>query len=142
MSSKAQQSIERRVNEVISAALKHHQYVSSIDILVGMKLLTPEKVEAWKKGQVPYLERVVTAGLSTISRAMIFFRQQAKRGGLRPSETAYLTRGSNKRPLQFSKSGNPNIEKCYRTHYLRKTLEKKCASQKIVAANENANSER
>lgn len=136
MSSKAQQSIEKRVNETISSALKHHQYVSAIDVLVGMKLLTPEKVEAWKKGQVPYLEKVVNGGLGTISRAMKFFRQQAVRGELRQSETAYLTKGSGKRPLRFSKSGNPNIEKAYRTHFLAKTLKKKNGQEKIVGENQ------
>ena len=133
MSSKAQASIERRVNEAISAALKHHGYVSAVDVLVGMKLLAPDKVEAWRRGQVPYLEQVVTAGLGTISRAMKFFRQQAARGGLTPSETVYLTWGSAKRPLRFSKSGNPNIEKAYRTHYVSMALKKKGRAQKNQA---------
>lgn len=130
MTSKAQVSIERRVNEAISAAIKHHKYVSAIDVLLGMDLLTHEKVEAWRKGQVPYLERVVTAGLGTITRAMRFFHQQARRGGLTPSETVYLRRGSGKRPLRFSKSGNPNIEKAYRTHFVTKALKEKSAARK------------
>lgn len=135
MSSKAQQSIEKRVNESISAALKQHQYVSAIDVMVGMNLLTPEKVETWKKGQIPYLEKVVNAGLGTISRAMRFFRQQAVRGGLRPSETTYLTKGSGKKPLRFSKSGYLNIEKAYRTHFLAQTLRKKSGQEKTVGEN-------
>ncbi len=139
MSSKAQQSIEKRVNESISAALKHHQYACSIAILVGLKLLTPEKIGAWKKGQVPYLEKVVNGGLGTISRAMKFFRQQAVRGGLRVSETTYLTKGSSKRLLKFSKSGNPNIEKAYRTHFLAKTLTKKNGQENIVGENQTGN---
>lgn len=128
--SKAQASIERRVNEAISAALKRQQYVSAIDVLVGMQLLAPEKVEAWRKGQIPYLERVMTAGLGTISRSMKFFRQQAAKGGLTPSETVYYRRGPGKHPLQFSKSGNPNIEKAYRTHYVSKALKEKSRARK------------
>jgi hypothetical protein len=128
--SKAQDSIERRVNEAISAAIKHHQYVSAIDVLIGMELLTQEKVEAWRRGQIPYLERVVTAGLGTISRAMKFFAQQATKGGLSPSETIYCRRGAGKHPLRFSKSRNPNIEKAYRTHYVTKALKEKSMTRK------------
>ncbi len=129
MVSKAQASIERRVNEAMSAALKHHKYVSAVDVLVGMELLTTETVESWRKGQIPYLERVVIAGLGTISRAMRFFHQQSRKGGLLPRETAYLTRGSGKRPLRFSKSGNPNIEKLYRTHYNTKAIREQSAAK-------------
>jgi hypothetical protein len=118
------------VNEAISAAIKHHGYVSAIDVFLGMQLLTPEKVEAWRKGQVPYLERVIVAGLGTVSRAMIFFRKQAATGGLAPRETAYLARGLSKRPLRFSKSGNPNIERAYRTHYVAKVLIEKSRARK------------
>jgi hypothetical protein len=132
MASKAQVSIERRVNEAISAAIKHHQYVSAIDVLIGMQLLTQKQVDAWRKGQVPYLERVVTAGLGTITRAMRFFHQQARRGGLTPSETAYLARGSGEHRLRFSKSGNPNIERAYRTHFVSKALKEKSVARKTL----------
>jgi len=133
MSSKAQESIERRVNLAINAAIEHHRYVSAIDVLIGMDLLTIEKVEAWRKGQVPYLERVVTAGLGTISRSMNFFRQQAIKSGLYPSETAYMSRGSGKRPLRFSKSGDPAIERSYRTHYVSRQLMDKLPIQSTNA---------
>jgi len=40
MSSKAQESIERRVNFAINAAIEHHRYVCAIDVLIGMDLLS------------------------------------------------------------------------------------------------------
>lgn len=39
-------------------------------------------------------------------------------GWLRPSETVYVSWTRDRRPLRFSKSGNPNIERAYRTHWL------------------------
>lgn len=47
------------------------------------------------------------------------FRAWARQKDLKPSQTAYLarTRGP-KKDLQFSKSGNPEIEDAYRTHYV------------------------
>ena len=38
--------------------------------------------------------------------------------GLKPSETAYVARTRDRRPLRFSKSGDPAIERAYRTHWV------------------------
>jgi hypothetical protein len=64
------------------------------------------------------LERVVTANLSKISKAMRFFRGWARRRELKPSETAYVARSRGHATLRFSKSGNPSIERAYRTHWV------------------------
>jgi hypothetical protein len=46
------------------------------------------------------------------------FQEDAKRGGLKPSKTAYMSWGKGpKRSLRFSKSGDPNIEQAYSTHF-------------------------
>jgi hypothetical protein len=57
---------------------------------------------------------------------MEIFRDWAAQRGLKPSETVYLarTRGP-RRELQFSKSGDLNIEKAYRTHYVSPELSEK-----------------
>ncbi len=54
---------------------------------------------------------------------MAIFRRWAAEKGLKPSETAYVrhTRGGTV-ALQFSKSGDPEIEKSYRTHYVSPAL--------------------
>lgn len=62
---------------------------------------------------------VVQANLKKISRSMAMFRQGALANGLKPSETRYLRRvRTGTLDLQFSKSGNPAIEKGDRSHYL------------------------
>lgn len=60
----------------------------------------------------------MVASLPEISAAMRVFRSWAESTGLRPSETVYVSRTRDRRQLRFSKSGDPNIERAYRTHWL------------------------
>ena len=115
MSSK---DIEKRAIQSAEAALFRQHYVSAIDVLVGMKLLRPEHVQDWRKGKIPYLEKVIQVNLHKISHAMKCFRRWAVQKNLKPSETVYQARRVSKRDLQFSKTNHPLIEKAYRTHYV------------------------
>lgn len=110
--------IERRVARAADAALAEHKFVSAIDVLIGIGWLDPRRVDAWRQGRVDYLERVVDVNLGKISTAMRAFRAWASAQGLRPSETAYVARTRDRRPLRFSKSGDPKIELAYRTHWV------------------------
>jgi hypothetical protein len=114
--------LEDRVVKAAEAALADHQFVTAIDVMVGMGWLTTPQVDRWRQGRVDYLERPVTANLSKISTAMAAFRHWARSEGLKPSETAYLARSRDHRPLRFSKSGDPTIETAYRTHWISPNL--------------------
>ena len=115
--------LQERVVRAAEAALAHHQYVSSIDVLVGMGLLAPTHVQLWRKGRLDFLERSIQGNLSKISKSMSLFHQWAVEKGLRPSETSYVrSTRSGKTDLQFSKSADPAVEKRYRTHYVSPTL--------------------
>ena len=92
--------------------------MTAIDVLVGLGWLEPRRVDDWRQGRVPYLEAVVIASLGKISTAMKVFRQWAAARGLAPSETAYVARTRDRRPLRFSKSGDEGIERAYRTHWV------------------------
>ncbi|MBI3680290.1 MAG: DUF2293 domain-containing protein [Acidobacteria bacterium] len=133
-----------RVRAAAEQALDRQKYVSAIDVLVGMNLLSPRDLEGWRRGQIPQLERVVHCNLNKLSEAMKLLRQWASERGLKPSETVYMTqgRGGTRRPLQFSVSGDEDIERAYRTHYVstelsekkqQKLLEKASAPKEIVA---------
>jgi hypothetical protein len=112
-----------RVAQSAEAALADHSYVSAIDVLRGMGLLAPSKVDAWRKGQVEFLERVIQGNLHKISSSMAMFREWGREKGLQPSETHYVRRTRNGTvDLQFSKSGDPEIEKQYRTHFVSPAL--------------------
>jgi len=110
--------IDRRVVRAAEAALAKRRFVSAIDVLVGVGWLEPRRVDEWRQGRVDYLERVTVANLGKISAAMRSFRRWAQARGLKPSETAYHARTRDRRPLRFSKSGNPDIELAYRTHWV------------------------
>ena len=110
--------LDRRVVRAAEAALAERKFVTAIDVLVGVGWLEPRRVDEWRQGRVPYLEAVVTASLGKISTAMKVFRNWAQARGLKPSETAYLARTRDRRPLRFSKSGDEWIERAYRTHWV------------------------
>src|SRR5437763_4917148 len=110
--------IDRRVIRAAEAALAKRKFVTAIDVLVGVGWLEPRRVDEWRQGRVEYLERVTVANLGKISAAMRSFRRWAQARGLKPSETAYLARTRDRRPLRFSESGDPGIEQAYRTHWV------------------------
>jgi hypothetical protein len=93
-------------------------FVTAIDVLVGVGWLEPRTVDQWRQGRVDYLERATIASLGKTSTAMRCFRRWAQARGLKPSETAYVARTRDRRPLRFSKSGDPAIERAYRTHWV------------------------
>jgi hypothetical protein len=108
----------RRIAAAGNAAIAKNGYATAIDALLGTGWLQPDKVEDWRRGRVPYLEQVTVASLPKISTAMRIFRRWAHSAGLRPSETVYVSWTRDRRPLRFSKSGDPKIERTYRTHWL------------------------
>ncbi|MGO9792813.1 MAG: hypothetical protein ACLP8S_25825 [Solirubrobacteraceae bacterium] len=110
--------LERRVVRAAEAALAERQFVTAIDVLVGLGWLEPRRVQEWRQGRVDCLERVVVASLGKISTAMRCFRRWARKRGLKPSETVYVARTRGRQVLQFSRSGDPEIERAYRTHWV------------------------
>lgn len=96
-------------------------FVSAIDLFLVIGWLTQNKLTEWKAGKVPYLERVVEANLHKLSAAMKEFRAWAIHSKLKPSITVYKHKSCK---LRFSKSGNPNIETAYSTHYVLQKIPK------------------
>jgi hypothetical protein len=119
-------NIEKRVIQIAEETLCRQKYVSPIDIFLGLGWLQPIHVQEWRKGKIPYLEKVIQVNLGKISFAMKCFGKWTKVKQLKPSETIYLVRSSGpKRKAVFSKSGNPFIEKSYATHYVSPILSEK-----------------
>lgn len=105
----------RRVGEQV---LAEQQYVSPVDVLLGLGWLAPSHLYRWRQGRVLYLEQVIQANLGKVSTAMAAFRRWAQESGLTPSATAYLARTRDRRHLRFSASADPSIEQAYRTHWV------------------------
>ena len=115
--------MKQSVFSAAESALAQKQYVSPIDILTRTGLLAPTHVEGWRKGRVDFLERMIQGNLNKLSEAMAIFRRWALEKGLKPSETRYVRRArAGTVDLQFSESGDPGIEKNYRTHYVSPAL--------------------
>src|ERR1035438_7686600 len=118
-----QAELERRVYRAAEAALARQKYVSAIDVLCGMGLLAATRVDDWRKGRIDFLEQVIQGNLHKISSSMAIFRRWAAEKELKPSETVYVRRTrTGTLALQFSRSGDPEIERHYRTHYVSPAL--------------------
>lgn len=107
-----------RVIRSAESALADHKYVSAIEMFSRLGWLPASRYTEWRQGRLPYLEAGVTASLPKISAAMKIMRAWARQRGLKPSETGYVSRTRDRRPLRFSKSGDPDIERAYRTHWV------------------------
>ncbi|MEW5849286.1 MAG: DUF2293 domain-containing protein [Myxococcota bacterium] len=111
------EELRQRVPRLAGLALKNKGFVSSLDVMMALGWLSEEDHQAWRRGQVPYLERVVKTNLAKITTAMRAFHAWAQQSQLTPSPTVYQHKSHH---LRFSKSGDEGIEQRYRTHYLKR----------------------
>ena len=108
-----------RIERVVSAILVKGEVVAPIDVLVGMSLLAPEKLEDWRRSRVPYLERVINCNLTRLSRILRILRLHAHDLNLVPSVAAYTRWGKGpKQRLRFTKTGDRKIEEAYARHFV------------------------
>jgi hypothetical protein len=118
--------LEERVIEAAEGVLAEQGYVSVIDVLTRIRYLVPVHVDDWRKGRAACLEELIFVNPDKVANAMTLFQEWARHRNLKPSETAYLARTVGpRRDLQFSKSGDPDIERAYRTHYVSPELSEK-----------------
>lgn len=101
----------------VDGILRRGNVVAPVDVLVGMDLLTRGNVEDWRRGRVPYLERVIQCNLTRLGRLLRILRFHAHDLNLKPSCTAYMRWGKGpKQRLRFTKTGDPKVEDAYATH--------------------------
>jgi hypothetical protein len=132
----ANSRIEERVISAAEATLAEQSYVSPVDVLLRLSWLAPTHLDLWRQGRIECLERTVQAGLGKQSTAMRTLRAWATRRGLSASETAYVARTRDRRTLRFSVSGNPDIERAYRTHWVSPDLSARKAERLRTAADQ------
>ncbi len=107
-----------RIVRAVDGLLARGKVVAPVDVLLSMNLLRPEQLDAWRRGQVPYLEKVVDCNLSRLSRLLRILRFHAHDLSLVPSISPYRRVGKGpKTALRFSKSGVSAIEDAYARHY-------------------------
>lgn len=114
------QELQKKVRHTVHQLVWEKGYASPLDLFLKMDKLSPKLVEEWRFGRIPYLERVANGSLGQLSFIMKEFRKTAQELELKESYTAYMSWGKGaKRPLRFSKSGDPQIERHYCTHYVK-----------------------
>jgi hypothetical protein len=118
MNQKNRQHLADRVTRAAEASLAAQGYVAPLDVLLGIRWLDPNSEKRWRLGQVDFLEHALQTNPTRIAEAMELFRSWAERKGLLASETAYLARTPQHQTLLFSQSGDPAIERLYRTHWV------------------------
>jgi hypothetical protein len=103
----------------VQDVLRCGRVVTPVDVLIAMGLLTRKHLEDWRHGRIPYLERVINCNLPRLTRVLRILRFHAEELSLEPSFTAYMRWGSGpKTRLRFTKSGDPNLEEAYATHFV------------------------
>ena len=118
MNRKNREKLADRIVRAAETALAAQHYVSPVDVLVGIGWVDRGTVDRWRRGQIECLERAIQTNLARISEAMKLFRAWATAKELFASETDYVARTPQRQRLRFSRSGNPTIERLYRTHWV------------------------
>ncbi len=108
-----------KLTRAVGAILTMGKVVVPIDVLVAMQLLTRRDIDDWRRGRVPYLERVIHGNLTRLSRLLRILRFHAHDLNLVPSATAYVREGGGpKARLRFTKTGEPRLEAAYATQFV------------------------
>ena len=110
----------KSVTSAVHELLKEKSFVAPVDLFVQMGKLSKEDYEDWRFKRIPHLEKVLNCSLSKANRILRILKYHAEAIGLKPSRTVYMKWGKGKQriALRFSKSGEPNVELSYSTHYI------------------------
>lgn len=121
------QELIRKVHSSVYHQCQRRGYATPVDVLMDVGVLTKNRYEDWRFGRVDHLERVCTVDLRKLSFIMHQMRVYAQKAGLKPSFCFYKQWGAKKRngqghkpviQLRFSKSGDPDLERWYATHFV------------------------
>lgn len=113
--------LERKLSAVTWELLNEKGYVSFVDVFMKVGYLSKADYESWRFKRVPNLEKVIGVNLGKVNFIMKTVRRNCLDGRLKPSRTVYKSWGKGKKfDLRFSKSGQPNIEEAYSTHFVQR----------------------
>ncbi len=112
--------LEGKVHTSMIQQCQSRGFATPVDVLMDLGLLEKARYEDWRRGRVPYLEAVCMGNLHKLSVIVKEMRAYARNMGWKESLSDYRQWGAKSQVLRFSKSGNPNIEKTYATHYIGK----------------------
>jgi len=111
--------LSTKLGTVTSELLKEKGYICFVDVFQKLGYLPKQDYEAWRKGQLPYLEKAIQVNLARISFIMKTVIKNSRSGKLKENITPYSAWGNSRKRLRFSKSSDPRIERAYSTHFLK-----------------------
>ena len=126
--------VAKAMREILASGLP----VSAPAVFERMGMLSNASIEAWRRGEVPYLERVIMGSLSKLNRVVRIIALHAHDLNLPPAPPhAAGPIKFKRRPLQFSKTGEARLEAAYkRVFYPRRVPARR---QAVVAFGARAN---
>ena len=114
--------LQKKVRSAMYTLIKEKGVASPSEVLIAVGVLSKADYENWRFGRVPYLEKVCKVNLGKLTTINREIRAYAKKANLKASWTAYMKwgnkKGKKKTRLQFSRSGDEQIERFYATHYV------------------------
>lgn len=119
MSSMGLERLTARVSSAAESVLRRHGSVSVLDVFLTIGWIQHSNVHTWQSGRVGALEELIQGNLGRLGAAIEVLRSWAAAEGLEEAEGEYA-RHTRDGPinLRFSLSGDPEIERAYRTHFV------------------------
>lgn len=115
-----------RIVSAVSECLQTSEFIRPIDIFIKLGYLSRDDFNDWRAGRVVYLEKVIKCNLSKAGTVLRILKFHGHDLNLCPSITIYKHKS---KLLRFSKTGDPNVETAYSTHFLKITLINKTKNQ-------------
>jgi hypothetical protein len=115
--------LKERVEQAAAAVLQASGFVGPLELLMGMRLLSPAHFTNWQKGIIPTLEAVIQGGPEKLLRSFQLFQLWANDHGLKPVNVPYLrSTPGGEMALRVTTGADSELEAFYQTRYVPKDL--------------------
>ena len=111
-----------RIAAAAETALVEQHFVSPVGVLLGIGWLDPNLTREWQQGRIVSLEETLQTKPERILEALDSIEAWVAEKGLVASEAEYIARTPQRQVLRFSRSGDPALERRYRTHWISSAL--------------------
>lgn len=99
-------------------ALARRNFVTVVDVCIGLGWLTSSHVDRWRQGRVPDLESLLPVPGEKLAQIPVYLQRWAEVNGLKPVETNYVAASRDRRQLRFTAASDPAAERAWRTHWV------------------------
>ena len=104
------EAVTTRVADVAERVLADRQFVTAVDVLIGVGWLMQPSADGWLRGHVPYLDRLIFKEPAEIESVLGALQTWGHSRGLQQWQTDYGSR-------VFTEAGDPATESAFRTRW-------------------------